>query len=80
MVLLVVRWFLKSFLLLSFVTTKTSRVSERTLMNMKVDEELMRLRKDNENAIARAQIESTNVISRLAAQNRVQKEDEIDYL
>ena len=41
---------------------------------MKLDEELMRLRKDNENAIAKAQIESTNVISRLAAQNREQKE------
>ena len=53
---------------------RMSHVSERNVMNMKLECELSRLRKDNENAIAKAQIESTNVISRLAENNRQQTE------
>ena len=53
---------------------RTSRVSERNLMNMKLECELIRLKKDTENAITKAQLESTNVISRLAEKNRQQKE------
>ena len=43
-------------------------------MNMKLECELIRLKKDTENAITKAQLESTNVISRLAEKNRQQKE------
>ena len=49
---------------------RTYRVSERNLMNMKLECELIRLRKDNENAIAKTQLESLNVITRIAEKKR----------
>merc|ERR1711915_523079 len=48
---------------------------QRTLMKSKLEEEVMRLRREDENLIAKTQLDTTKMISRVIDQNKEQRDN-----